>query len=134
MDTYLFINTDSINAIIHQWYPTVFCSKNKQCKQGLKKSIAVNVIRIFYMTWEIKWTVTSFRCYRLFVMFCVLWYHLFNFKNVKYTHEGVLLLVKLYANLLKLYFTKSNTPPWVFFTFLKLYKWYQIGQRITIYY
>ena len=24
-----------------------------------------------------------------------------------------------------------NTPPWVFFTFLKLYKWYQIAQRIT---
>ena len=28
-------------------------------------------------------------------------------------------------------FTKSNTPPWVFFTFLKLYKWYQFAQRIT---
>ena len=25
-----------------------------------------------------------------------------------------------------------NTPPWVFFTFFKLYKWYQIAQRITI--
>ena len=28
-------------------------------------------------------------------------------------------------------FTKINTPLWVFFTFLKLYKWYQIAQRIT---
>ena len=28
-------------------------------------------------------------------------------------------------------FTKINTPPWVFFTFLKLYKWYQITQRTT---
>ena len=28
-------------------------------------------------------------------------------------------------------FTKSNTPPWVFFAFLKLYKWYQIAQIIT---
>ena len=28
-------------------------------------------------------------------------------------------------------FTKSNTHPWVFFTFFKLYKWYQIAQRIT---
>ena len=28
------------------------------------------------------------------------------------------------------YFTKSNTPSWVFFTFLKLYKWYQIAQGI----
>ena len=28
-------------------------------------------------------------------------------------------------------FTKSDTPPWVFFTFLKLYKCYQIKQSIT---
>ena len=28
-------------------------------------------------------------------------------------------------------FTKNNTPPWVFFTFFKLYKWYQIAQNIT---
>ena len=28
-------------------------------------------------------------------------------------------------------FTKINTPPWVFFTFFKLYKCYQIAQRIT---
>ena len=26
---------------------------------------------------------------------------------------------------------KSNTPPWVFFTFFKLYKWYQITQSIA---
>ena len=29
-------------------------------------------------------------------------------------------------------FTKSNTPPWVFFTFFILCKCYQIAQRITI--
>ena len=28
-------------------------------------------------------------------------------------------------------FAKINTPPWVFFTFFKLYKWYQIAQRTT---
>ena len=28
-------------------------------------------------------------------------------------------------------FTKSNTPSWVFFTFFKLYKWYQNAHRIT---
>ena len=26
--------------------------------------------------------------------------------------------------------TKINTPPWVFFTFFKLYKWYQIAQSV----
>ena len=29
-----------------------------------------------------------------------------------------------------LYNLTSNTPPWVFFTFFKLYKWFQIAQRI----
>ena len=29
------------------------------------------------------------------VMFCAIWYHLYNLKNVKNTHGGVLLLVKL---------------------------------------
>ena len=28
-------------------------------------------------------------------------------------------------------FTKSSTPPWVFSSFFKLYKWYQIAQSIT---
>ena len=36
----------------------------------------------------------------------------------------VLFLVKLQG--------KSNTPPWVFFTSFKLYKWNQIVQSITI--
>ena len=58
-------------------------------------------------------------------MLCAIWYHLINFKNVKNTHGGVLLLVKLQAS-------KSNTPPWVFFMFFKLYKWYQIAQRTTL--
>ena len=31
-------------------------------------------------------------------------------------------------------FTKSNTPQWVFFTFFKLLKWYQIAQRITFFF
>ena len=47
---------------------------------------------------------------------CTIWYHLCNFKNVKNSHGGV---------------TKVNTPPWVFVTFFKLYKCYQIVQRTT---
>ena len=54
-------------------------------------------------------------------MFCAICYHLYNFKNVKNTHGGVLLLVKS---------SKSKTPPWVLFTFFKLCKWYLIAQRI----
>ena len=29
-------------------------------------------------------------------------------------------------------FVKSNTPPWVFFTFFELYKSYQIAQNTTM--
>ena len=57
------------------------------------------------------------------MMLCAIWDHLYNLKNMKNIHREVLLSA---CN-----FTKSNTPPWVFFTFLKLYKWYQIAQRIT---
>ena len=31
-------------------------------------------------------------------MRCTIWYHLYNLKNVKNIHEGVLLLVKLHAS------------------------------------
>ena len=46
---------------------------------------------------------------QLFVMRCAIWYHLYNIKNAKNIHGAVLLLGN---------FTKSNTTPWVFFTFL----------------
>ena len=48
---------------------------------------------------------------------------------MKITHGGVLILVKLQAEACN--FTKIYTPPWVFFTFFKLYKWYQMAQRTT---
>ena len=58
------------------------------------------------------------------VMLCTIWYHLYNLKNMKNTHGGMLLLA-LACN-----FTKNITSPCVFFTFFKLYKWYQTVQRI----
>ena len=51
---------------------------------------------------------------------CAIWYHLYNSKNVKNTHGGVLHLVKLQAKVSN--FTKTNAPSGVFFTFLKFYK------------
>ena len=38
------------------------------------------------------------------------------------------------ANFRACNFSKINTPPWVFFMFYKLYKWYQIAQRTTYFY
>ena len=43
----------------------------------------------------------------------------------------VLLFMQDVANSVTCNFTKINTPSWVFFTFSKLYKWYQIAQRTT---
>ena len=63
-----------------------------------------------------------------FMMCCAICYHLCNSKNVKTSHGRVLFLVKLQASTCN--FTKSSFPPWVFITFFKLYKWYQIAQRI----
>ena len=58
------------------------------------------------------------------VMLCAICYHLYNLKNSKSLHGGVLLSVKLQTSACK--FTKSNTHPWVFFTFFKLCKRHQI--------
>ena len=68
-------------------------------------------------------------CFLIFLVRCANWYHLYNFKKVKITHGGVLILVKLQVSTCN--FTEINTPPWVFFTILKLNKWYQIAQRTT---
>ena len=64
-------------------------------------------------------------------MCCAIWYHLYSLKNVKSTNGGVLILVKLQASASN--FSKINSPLWLqqSFTFFRLYKCYQIAQRIT---
>ena len=59
----------------------------------------------------------------IYVMRCSIWYHLNHEENVKNTFGGVLLLAYN--------FTKSNTPPWMFFTFFRKKKRYQIMQSIS---
>ena len=68
---------------------------------------------------ETLWTIAN----NSYVVRCAIWYHLYNLTNVKNTHGRLLILA---CN-----FTKISTPPWVFFTFFKLRKWYQIAQRTT---
>ena len=57
--------------------------------------------------------------YEKYVMLCAIWYNLYNLKNVKNTHGGVLLLMKLQALVCS------------FFTLSKLYKWYQFAHSIS---
>ena len=52
-----------------------------------------------------------FSCFKIvipctYLMFCAIWYHLHNLKNVKNTHGGVLLLVKLKVTLLYWYVSR----------------------------
>ena len=66
------------------------------------------------------------RIHYLYETLCAIWYHLYNLNNVKIIYGGVLLLVKLKpANLLKV-----TLLGWCSHIF-KLYKWYQIAQKIT---
>ena len=44
-----------------------------------------------------------------YVVRCVIWYHLYNLKNMKNTYGGVLILVKLLAKASN--FTKINISP-----------------------
>ena len=60
---------------------------------------------------------------RPYVMFCTIWYHLYSLKNMKNTHGGVIVLVKLQAAGCN--FTKTITTTWVLLTLL--YKWYRIA-------
>ena len=48
---------------------------------------------------------------------------MYNLKNVKNIHGGVLVLVKLQTEGCN--FTKCNNTARVFFAFFKLYKWHQ---------
>ena len=53
-----------------------------------------------------------------FVMLFAIWYHLYNVKNMKSTHRGVLLLIKLQASVYS--FTKSIIPSMSAFQVFKI--------------
>ena len=111
----------------------VLCWKKRRAFRSL---LVVSGGKIEYFLFSVQWQEIKNFCLdhhemyiivflnHKYVLRCAIWYHSYNFKNVKNTHGGVLLLQQLN-------FTKSNTPPWVFYTFLKLHKWYQITQSIT---
>ena len=58
---------------------SVFLGKSFSCSDSIMEEFSVNI----------------FVSHQIYVMFCAIWYHLYSLKNVKNTHGGVLLLVKL---------------------------------------
>ena len=62
-------------------------------------------------------------------MFCAIWYHFVQFKKREKHPRNSVTYSKFQAKACN--FTKSGTPPWMFFTFLILYKWYQAAQNVS---
>ena len=79
------------------------------------KVIALHQPKITFDKFTMKLSVVEMRC--------AIWYHLYNLKNGKNIHGGVLLLVTL---------LKVTLLSECILTFLKLYKWYQIARRIAM--
>ena len=112
----------SIKPVLLQWR-----QESGEYSQWRKLTAKVAVKEIFFFFFV--FTSKAGNLWGLLIRSCAIWYHLYNFKNVKNTHGRVLLLVKLQAQTFN--FTKSKAPPWVSFTFLKSRKYYQIAQSVT---
>ena len=67
----------------------------------------------------INWNICSSLWFYLFIMFFAILYYFYNLKYMKNTQVSA-------CN-----FTKSNTSPWAYFTFCKLYNWCQIVQSVS---
>ena len=63
-----------------------------------------------------------------YLMLCAIWYHFCNFKQCEKHPWRSVTFIKVAGDCNT---PKWNTPPWVFFTFFKLYKWYQIAQTVS---
>ena len=103
-----------------QMFPSEFCeiSKNSFFTEHLRETAS----ELRQKRWSIGALKTIFlkisgdfrvNVCEINVMRCAICYHLYNLKNVKNTHGGVLILVKLQASACN--FTTINTRPWVFF-------------------
>ena len=51
-----------------------------------------------------------------------------------FVQVGTICTIQLQDRKLKLNFTANNTPPWMFVTYFKFYKWYHIAQSIKYIY
>ena len=110
--------------------------KLREIFQWKKISYMLKCWEMCYIFWW--FIILAFRssiiicCYGLFftyVVRCAIWVPFVQFKKrEKHLWRSVNFskVAGLACN-----FTKINTPPWVFFTFFKLYKWYLSVQSIT---
>ena len=114
---------------LRYWARTAAKLEFDEIKQQLQKAFGEAIFNSKDGAVSLKAEGTLYTSNGAYVTHCAIWYHLYNLKNVKNTFGLLLILVKLQASACNI--TKINTPPWMFFTFFKLYKWYQIAQHIT---
>ena len=80
-------------------------------------------------TWVNHIPLTHFRSMVSFVVRCAIWVPFVQFKKHEKHPRRSVNFRKVTGFIQPA--TKINTPPWVFFTFFKLHKCYQIAQRTT---
>ena len=92
----------------------LYCNSKNILKLSMKPSLCLKYIAKYSL--QLRIALIHSNTMRFFI-----WYHLYNLKNIKNTMEEC---YNQYSCI------KSNTPPWMFFTFFEFYKCYQITQRI----
>lgn len=116
-------------------------SQGAQVAKGVKWDLALDVgcyTWVKIISWAMIQLVLISFSWNLFVLWLNICYTLRDLvsfvkflKNVKNTHGGVLLLIKVQA--LACIFTKRDPLPRVFFTLFKLYKWYKSRKACVSY-
>ena len=72
---------------------------HNQNSAKLKLSMSCSQLNLrWFVSAQGRFHLTNFN--RVYVMRCAIWYHLYNLKNVKNTHGGVLLFVKMQATVI----------------------------------
>ena len=70
--------------------------------------------------------------HNLFALILRVKLHFKNTNEIRFAQFGAICtILKTWKRPIEACYTQRNTPPWVFYTFFKLHKWYQIAQNIT---
>ena len=115
-----------IQTVFLLFLNTYICKKKNKAQRNsntkhLPKNLKNKVINLQFIIFFI---FTFFQTSQSLFLICTFDLVIHNTsKNVDRIHFNI---KECFSN-----FTKINTPKWVFFMFFKLYKWYQIAQRIT---
>ena len=90
---------------------SIFAFQQKNWTKNRQQDDTGHMGVFHYSYWKLSQNCYKILCFFSYVMPCTIWYHLYNLKHVKNTHGGVLLSVKLQAEIMlreKLYFSEKD--------------------------